>query len=937
MRWTTERKTQLAFACALACVVLIGVVSVLSLQRLRRDAAWVTHTVTVLADLRELQDGIETAESDERDFLITQSPADLRGYRQAAHAIESGYGQLKRQTADNPLEQHRLVRLAPLLAARIAGLSDLLALRREQGFRAAQRQQVLAREHRSTAEQIDRIIGRMRTTERTLLAGREATAAQRAHLTEQTVAGGGALAFIITALALWALRRDFAGRRRAETAVRQLNAELENRVIQRTDELARANASVQASERRLRAFVSTTSDVVYQIAPDWSELRAQRADRDGGAPPVATTDWLERFVHPEDRERVRAAVAEALRTGGVLELEHRVRRSDGSVGWVVSRAVPLKDGADRVVEWFGAASDVTERKEARLKLEAQLARLNLLDSITRAMGERQDVHSIFQVVIRTLEAHLALDFCSICRYDGAAHRLIVARVGAQSGALALELALGENVRIDIGQNGLSRCVQGELVYEPDLAALDALFPRRLAAGGLGSLVAAPLRFESQVFGVLLAARREPRSFSSGECEFLRQLAEHVALAAQQTQLHEALQRAYDDLRQTQQAVLQQERLLALGTMASGIAHDINNAISPIMLYTDMLLEDREVPSRAHKPLQVIQRAVEQVAHTVARMREFYRVREPQQRLTPVDLNQLVADVLDLTRARWSDMPQQRGVVIELQTELQPDLPRVPGVASELRDALTNLVFNAVDAMPQGGRLRLQTRLLTPAAASGGARGYVQLAVNDSGVGMDEETRSRCLEPFYTTKGERGTGLGLPMVYGAMQRHGGEVEVASVLGKGTCVTLSFPVMRDDAGSVTGIRPVEVVPPRRILLVDDDPIVMQSTRETLSADGHAVTIADGGQAGIDAFRRALSAGQPYDVVITDLGMPQVDGRQVAAAVKSARAQTLVLLLTGWGRRLVEEGEIPPHVDRVLTKPPRLHELRAALVPLGDAPAA
>ena len=774
MRWTTERKTQLAFACALACVVLIGVVSVLSLQRLRRDAAWVTHTVTVLADLRELQDGIETAESDERDFLITQSPADLHDYRDAAKSIESGYGQLKRQTADNPLEQHRLVRLAPLLAARIAGLSDLLALRREQGFRAAQRQQVLAREHRTAAEQIDRIIGRMRTTERTLLAGREATAAQRAHLTEQTVAGGGALAFIITALALWALRRDFAGRRRAETAVRQLNAELENRVIQRTDELARANASVQASERRLRAFVSTTSDVVYQIAPDWSELRAQRPDRDGGAPPVATTDWLERFVHPEDRERVRAAVAEALRTGGVLELEHRVRRSDGSVGWVVSRAVPLKDGADRVVEWFGAASDVTERKEARLKLEAQLARLNLLGSITRAMGERQDVHSIFQVVIRTLEAHLALDFCSICRYDGAAHRLIVARVGVQSGALALELALGENVSIDIGQNGLSRCVQGELVYEPDLAALDALFPRRLAAGGLGSLVAAPLRFESQVFGVLLAARREPRSFSSGECEFLRQLAEHVALAAQQTQLHEALQRAYDDLRQTQQAVLQQERLLALGTMASGIAHDINNAISPIMLYTDMLLEDREVPSRAHKPLQVIQRAVEQVAHTVARMREFYRVREPQQQLTPVDLNQLVTDVLDLTRARWSDMPQQRGVVIELQTELQPELPRVPGVASELRDALTNLVFNAVDAMPQGGRLRLQTRLLTPAAASGGARGYVQLGVTDSGVGMDEETRSRCLEPFYTTKGERGTGLGLPMVYGAMQRHGGEI-------------------------------------------------------------------------------------------------------------------------------------------------------------------
>ena len=937
MRWTTERKTQLAFACALACVVLIGVVSMLSLQRLRRDAAWVTHTVTVLANLRTLQDGLETAESDERDFLITQSTADLRGYRHAARAIEDGYGRLQRQTTDNLREQHRLVRLAPLLAARIAGLSALITLRREQGFRAAQRQQVLARAHRTATQQIDQIIGRMRTTERTLLSGREAAAAQRAHLTEQTVAGGGALAFIITALALWALRRDFAGRRRAETAVRQLNADLENRVIQRTDELARANASLRASERRLRAFVSTTSDVVYQIAPDWSELRAQRPDGGGAAASVATTDWLERFVHAEDRERVRVAVAEALRTGGLLELEHRVRRSDGSVGWVVSRAVSLKDDADRVIEWFGAASDVTERKEARLKLEAQLARLSLLGSITRAMGERQDVHSIFEVVIATLEAHLALDFCSINRYDGAAHRLIVARVGTQSAALALQLALGETTSIDIGQNGLSRCVHGELVYEPDLAMLGAVFPRRLAAAGLGSLVAAPLRFESQVFGVLLAARRAPGSFSSGECEFLRQLAEHVALAAQQAQLHEALQRAYDDLRQTQQAVLQQERLLALGTMASGIAHDINNAISPIMLYTDMLLEDGEVPPRVHKSLQVIQRAIEQVAHTVARMREFYRAREPQQRLAPVDLNQLIEDVIDLTRARWSDMPQQRGVVIELQTELQSQLPPVPGVASELRDALTNLVFNAVDAMPQGGRLSLRTRLLVPAAADGGARGGVQLAVADSGVGMDEETRSRCLEPFYTTKGERGTGLGLPMVYGTVQRHGGEIEVASTAGEGTCVTLSFPVMRDDAGSVTGVRPVEVVPPRRILLVDDDPIVIQSTRETLSADGHVVSAADGGQAGIEAFRRALSAGEPYEVVITDLGMPQVDGGQVAAAVKSARPQTLVVLLTGWGRRLVEEGEIPPYVDRVLTKPPRLHELRAALVPPGDAPAA
>ena len=937
MPWSTEHKTQLAFAGALACVVLIGAASILSLRQLTSDAEWVTHTVGVLAALRRLDAAVAAAESDERDFVLTESPADLRAYQRAARAMERSYGDLKRLTADNRLEQGRLERLAPLLAARIAGLTRMIELRRTQGLPSAESAAIAARAHRGVADRIDRLIGRMRTTERGLLAQREVATGQRARLTEAAVAGGGALAFVIATLALLALRRDFAGRRRAEAALRRLNAELENRVTQRTEELARVNASLRASERRFRAFVSTTSDVVYQLSPDWSELRSGQDGDSQASTLVARGNWLGQYIHPDDQPRVRAAVEHAIRTTGVFELEHRVLRADGSVGWAFSRAIPLQDEQGRVIEWFGAASDVTERKEARLKLEAHLARLNLLGAITRAMGERQDVHSIFQVVIRTLEAHLSLDFCAICLYEAAEKHLTVTCVGVHGAALALELALGEHARIAIDQNGLSRCVRGELVYEPELAAIPFPFARRLAGGGLGALVAAPLRFESQVFGVLLAARCAPKSFSSGECEFLGQLSEHVALAAQHAELYQALARAYEDLRQTQQAVLQHERLLALGTMASGIAHDINNAISPIMLYADMLIEDPQLPPAIHNSVQVIQRAVEQVAHTVSRMREFYRAREPNQPLQPVDLNQLIAQVIDLTRARWSDMPQRRGVLIELDTSFAPDLPPIPGVAAELRDALTNLIFNAVDAMAQGGRLSLHTRLIEPAAEPAAARRCVQLEIADTGIGMDEQTRQRCLEPFFTTKGERGTGLGLPMVYGTMQRHGGEIELVSVPGQGTRVLLSFPLARDSAGHVTGLQQIQVISPRRILLVDDDPIVLQSTRDTLAGDGHLITTADGGRAGIEAFRAALAAGEPYHVVITDLGMPQVDGRQVAAAVKAARADTLVLLLTGWGRRLLEEGEVPSHVERVLSKPPRLRDLREALALRPDPPAA
>src|SRR4051794_40246109 len=157
-----------------------------------------------------------------------------------------------------------------------------------------------------------------------------------------------------------------------------------------------------------------------------------------------------------------------------------------------------------------------------------------------------------------------------------------------------------------------------------------------------SLVMAPLIVESHVFGVLIAARVKSQSFSSGECEFLRQLSEHVALAAHQAQLHGALQQAYDDLRQTQQTVLQQERLSALGQMASGIAHDINNAISPIGLYAESLLDhEQNLSGSARNALEIIQRAVDDVAQTVSRMREFYRQRESNLLLNPVALNQMV--------------------------------------------------------------------------------------------------------------------------------------------------------------------------------------------------------------------------------------------------------------------------------------------------------
>ena len=575
---------------------------------------------------------------------------------------------------------------------------------------------------------------------------------------------------------------------------------------------------------------------------------------------------------------------------------------------------------------------------ARSRLQSQLGRLDLLHRITRAIGERQDLPSIFQVLLGYLEQELPIDFGCIALYDPAdAEAVRIVTIGTRSQRLAHCLEIDQQPRVPIGQNGLARCVGGELVYEPDVGKVDFPFPQRFLRAGILSLVLAPLLVQKRVFGVLIVGRPAAEAFNSTDCEFLRHLSEHVALATHQTQLYAALQQAYDDVRQSQQATLQQERLRALGQMASGIAHDINNAISPIALYTESLLErEPGLSDRTRTCLVTIQRAIEDVAETVSRMREFYRVRAPEMNLTRVSLNRLIEQVVELTRARWSDLPLQKGVVITLQANLAGDLPDIMGSETEIRDALTNLVFNAVDSMPEGGILVLRTRYEQPhAGLQAEAAPLVHVEVSDTGVGMDEETRRRCLEPFYTTKGERGTGLGLAMVYGMIQRHSAELNIDSAVGTGTTVRLSF-IPAESTMLTQQHAPVARAASRlRVLLVDDDPLLLKSVKEVLDEDGHSVVAADGGQNGIDAFQAAHRGGQPFSLVITDLGMPYVDGRKVAAAIKAQSPQTPVVLLTGWGRRLIAENETPPHVDRILSKPPKLAALRAALAELtGDA---
>ena len=379
-----------------------------------------------------------------------------------------------------------------------------------------------------------------------------------------------------------------------------------------------------------------------------------------------------------------------------------------------------------------------------------------------------------------------------------------------------------------------------------------------------------------------------------------------------------------ELSQVKQAVLQQERLRALGQMAGGIAHDINNAISPAAVYLEMLLEqDETLNPRARERLSIVQQAIAAVVQTVARLREFCRPRESQSERVAVDLNEVIRQAVELTRARWQTMALGKGVPIRTNLDLAEGLPTILGSESEIRDAVVNLIFNAVDAMPEGGTITLQTRALGNGAS---------IEVRDTGTGMDEQTRRRCLEPFFSTKGEHGSGLGLAMVYGMLKRHAGEIEIVSEPGFGTTMRLLFSADGERADRQLTTSPLADVigigKGARILLADDDPMLLESLRAALETDGHHVMTADDGQSAIDAFEAADKSGAPFTVVITDFVMPIVDGRKVSSAVNQMRPGTPVIMLTAWGNRVRAQDDTLPFVDHIMAKPANLTELRMAL---------
>jgi len=353
--------------------------------------------------------------------------------------------------------------------------------------------------------------------------------------------------------------------------------------------------------------------------------------------------------------------------------------------------------------------------------------------------------------------------------------------------------------------------------------------------------------------------------------------------------------------ESQQRIIRSERLRALGEMAGGVAHDFNNVLAVVVGRAQLLQRQIEAPE-LRRQLKIIEHVAQDGAQTVRRIQEFARMRRnrPWQH---VDVNEVVREVVEATRPQWSDQAQARGVTFAMRQELAP-LPPVAGDPAELRETFLNLLFNALDAMPQGGALTFSTRVE-------GDR--VVCVVADTGVGMSEAVRQRCFEPFFTTKAEHGTGLGLSIVYGIVTRHSGEIEVWSRPGEGSRFTVRLPVTTETPPPVTEPPVARTDRSARILVVEDETEVRDVLAEVLRTQGHEVVACADGMSALTHVN-----GPAFDLALVDLSMPGWSGWDVAKELRTAQPGVPIALITGWGDQIDFGDARTRGIDYLMAKP-------------------
>jgi signal transduction histidine kinase/ActR/RegA family two-component response regulator len=352
-------------------------------------------------------------------------------------------------------------------------------------------------------------------------------------------------------------------------------------------------------------------------------------------------------------------------------------------------------------------------------------------------------------------------------------------------------------------------------------------------------------------------------------------------------------------RELEEKSAQLKKLSALGQISSGVAHDFNNVLTVVLGRIQLLKKQIKDPLILSS-LDMIEKSALDGASKVRKIQEFSRPKEGSLDEV-IDLNKLLQEVVEITRPKWDIAAKIKGILIEPVLALEKNL-FIYGDSSDLRNAFTNIIFNAVDAMPEGGALSIKSHY---------HNNQVVIEFMDTGIGMTEEVQEKIFDPFFTTKGVLGTGLGMSEVWGIIKRHNGRITINSHVGKGTIIrlflTLAEKPVEQDIAQIN--RQIE---PCNILVVDDEEYILEIMKELLTELGHTVTTFSSAPKALDNFKQ-----NRYDIVLTDLGMPEMNGLEMATKIKEFRPQTLVIMMSGWGLSL-DEKNTSNVIDYIINKP-------------------
>jgi signal transduction histidine kinase len=669
------------------------------------------------------------------------------------------------------------------------------------------------------------------------------------------------------------------------------------------------------SELLVRAGRGWRSEVLARAT-----IPADRASQAGYAlqagEPVITAD-LEAEVRFDEAPMLRAW---GIRSGVSVPIVVR----DRPFGALSVHALRPRSFAGPEVALLRATANLLAAAVERVERDA---RNRALGTISRLFGESLDHEALLASVAQIMVPAFG-DVCLIDEVgpDGQVQRRALGAVEATRGRQLRELIDQHPPEprwpwpvAGALADGLVRAV-AKTAPPADLVASDPEYVRRVQALGLGAALTLPLVARGRTIGALsLAFVDAQRRHTPAEVDLAQVVARRVATGLDTLRLFAAERGARQEAERAlalARAAEQGERLRALGQMASGIAHDLNQSLGLVVGHAELALRALAPGAPAldevHGSLETLLRAGLDGAATVRRLLAFARGREEGEPEL-LDLAALCRDVAQLTAPRWRDAAQAEGRPIRV--EIDADAPvLVLGWATSVREALTNLVLNSVDALPAGGEIRLRARR---------AGAEAELVVADTGVGIPAAMRARVFEPFFSTKGAGGTGLGLTMVQGIVQRHGGRIEVKSRPGRGTAFRVLLPAA-EAAPPVTDLPDVPAATPARVLVVDDEPELGQLAARVLEREGHDVATATSGEQALEMLARG-----DVDVLVSDIGLGTgMNGWELVADVRRRWPAVQVVLATGWGAAIDAKAAGARGVRAVVAKPYRAADLCRAV---------